>query len=234
MEVAMMLLSLRVLATAAVTALIAAAPTHARAAAKPAPPAQQLRGTLVKIDSRALTLKPAGDGKPVTVALPAHAKILSVSRASLADIKPGSYIGTAATPRPDGTLKALEVHIFAPSLRGSGEGFRPWQGVGGATGTMTNGTVGGLNKSIVGDMVNGTVGGASDGQGVGATLLVKYRGGQQTVLVSPDVPVVYMEPGNRRLLKRGAAVVVFASRGEKGEYVARTVVAGKDGIVPPM
>lgn len=220
------------MAAAATAALTATAPAYAQAKAAPST-SVQLRGTIAKVDSHALTLKQAGDGKLVTVALPAHAKTLSVSRASLADIKPDSYIGTAATQRSDGTLKALEVHIFAPSMRGSGEGFRPWQGAGGATGTMTNGTVGAMNKSIVGSMVNGTVT-ASGGQGVGTTLVVKYRGGQQTVAVPPDVPVVYMEPGKRSLLKRGTAVLVRAARGKKGEWVALTVVAGKGGIVPPM
>ena len=219
----------RALATAATAAaLTAIVPTHAQ----PAPPTK-LRGTIVGISSHALTLKQAGDGKPVTVVLPAHARMLSVSRASLADIKPDSYIGTAATQRPDGTLKALEVHIFAPGMRGTGEGFRPWQGAGGATGTMTNGTVGSMNKSTVGSMVNGTVS-VSGGQGVGSTLVVKYRGGQQTVAVPPDVPVVYMGPGKRSQLKPGTAVLVFAAPDKKGEWTARTVVAGKGGIVPPM
>lgn len=229
-----MMLFPRATAAAAAALLIAAAPAHAQHAARPASFSQQLRGTIARIDSHALTLKQADDGKPVTVALPARVKILSVSRSSLADIKPDSYIGAAATQRPDGTLEALEVHIFAPGMRGSGEGFRPWHGARGATGTMTNGTVGTMNKSIVGSTVNGTVGGASGGQGVGATLVVKYRGGQQTVLVSPDVPVVYMEPGNRGLLKNGTAVLVRAARGKKGAWVASTVIAGKGGIVPPM
>ena len=189
-----------------------------------------MRGTITKIGSHVLTLKQADDGKPVTVMLPAGVKILSVSRASLTDIKPDSFVGTAATPRPDGTLKALEVHIFAPSLRGSGEGFRPWQGAAGATGTMTNGTVG----TTSGSMVNGTVGGASGGQGAGMTMLIKYQGGQQTVAVPPDVPVVYMAPGKRRLLRRGVAVLVSAARDDKGEWVARSVIAGKGGIAPPM
>lgn len=224
----------RALVVAALTtASFAAAPAYAQPAAKPAPSAQKLRGTIAKIGSHALTLKQTDDGKPATVVLPAHARILSVSRASLADIKPDSYIGTAAVPRPDGTLKALEVHIFAPSLRGSGEGFRPWQGAGGATGTMTNGTVGALNKSIAGSMVNGTVT-QSGGQGVGTTLVVKYQGGQQTVIVPPDVPVVYMAPGKRSQLKRGVAVLVLADPGKKGEWVARSLIAGKGGIVPPM
>jgi hypothetical protein len=223
---------LRTLAAAA--ALVAAAPSYAQSAPQPASSMQRMRGTITKIDAHALTLKQAGDGKPVTVSLPARVKILSVSRARLTDIKPDSFVGTAATPRPDGTLKALEVHIFAPSLRGSGEGFRPWQGAAGATGTMTNGTVGATNKSIVGSMVNGTVGGASNGQGVGTTMVVKYKGGQQTVEVPPDVPVVYMAPGKRKLLKRGVAVVVSAERDAKGEWVARSVIAGKGGIAPPM
>ena len=132
------------LRTLAVTAaLVVAAPAYAQPAAQPASSMQRMRGTITKIGSHVLTLKQADDGKPVTVMLPAGVKILSVSRASLTDIKPDSFVGTAATPRPDVTLKALEVHIFAPSLRGSGEVFRPWQGAAGATGRSVSASASG-------------------------------------------------------------------------------------------
>ncbi|MGN6581788.1 MAG: hypothetical protein ACTHJ1_17630 [Bordetella sp.] len=217
-----------VMAAAMTGALIATTPARAQSA-----PSTQLRGTISSVSPHAMTLKTTGGDKPVAVALPAHVRLLSVSRASLAGIKPDSYIGTAATRRQDGTLEALEVHIFAPGMRGVGAGFRPWRGAGGATGTMTNGTAGSLDKGLAGSMVNGSVS-ASTGLGAGATLVVDYPGGRQTVDVSPDVPVVYMEPGKRSLLKRGTAVLVFAARDRSGGWTARTVIAGKDGVVPPM
>ncbi len=139
-----------------------------------------------------------------------------MSLAKLADIKPDSFIGTAATPQPDGTLKALEVHVFAASLRGSGEGNRPWEGADGKTGQMTNGTVG----SLVGTH--------------GTTMKVKYKDGEKTVVVPPDVPIVYMEPGDRGLLKAGTPVLVFPTKNADGSLTASTIVAGKDGTIPPM
>ena len=224
-----MIISLRTLAVAA--ALVASASAHAQST-PPAP--MKVRGVIAKASAHALTLTQTDDGKPVTIALPDKVAIRLVSKARLADIKPDSFIGTAATERPDGTLKALEVHIFAASLRGSGEGFRPWQGAGGATGTMTNGTVGTMTNGTVGSMVNGTVGGAHGGHGGSRTLVVTYKGGQQTVVVTPDVPVVYMAPGTHGVLKRGAHVLVIANPDQNGALTAMSVIAGKGGVVPPM
>lgn len=65
-------------------------------------------------------------GETLSVKLNDQTKVLSVSKATLDDIKPDSFIGTAAVPQPDGTLKALEVHVFAASLRGTGEGHSAW------------------------------------------------------------------------------------------------------------
>ena len=66
-------------------------------------------------------------------------------RSSLDDIKPGSYVGTAAMPQPDGTLRALEVHVMPESMRGAGEGHRPFDLQ--PQSTMTNGTVGTVTGS---------------------------------------------------------------------------------------
>jgi hypothetical protein len=180
-------------------------------------PANRLavRGKIEQVTDTTLLIK-ARNGKDVTVALPANVAVRAVSLAKLGDIKPDSFIGTAATPQADGTLKALEVHVFAASLRGSGEGNRPWMGSDGKTGQMTNGTVG----SLVG--TNGT------------TMKVKYKDGENTVVVPPDVPIVYMEPGDRSLLKAGAPVLVFPTKNADGSLTAATVIAGKDGTIPPM
>lgn len=214
---------------AAIT-LAAAASAHAQAAQA----TQKLRGVIIDGSANSLTLTLTSDEDPVTVAMPAKVAIRMVSMASLSDIKPDSYVGTAAMRRPGGTLEALEVHIFAASLRGSGEGFRPWEGADGVVGTMTNGTVSTANGGSAGNMVNGTVDNASGSQGGGTTLVVTYKGGQQKVLVPPYAPVVYMAPGDRSQLKSGESVVVVASRDKQGKLTARSVIAGVDGVVPPM
>jgi hypothetical protein len=129
-------------------------------------------------------------------------------------IKPGSYIGSAAIPQDDGTLKALEVHVFPPELAGSGDGHRPFDLVKGSS--MTNGSVGDLVVS------NGRV------------LTVNYKGGQQKILVPMDVPIVNLMPGDRSLLKVGVKIVTFVTQSADGTLTAQSISAGKDGVTPPM
>jgi hypothetical protein len=178
-------------------------------------PRVSVRGTIDQVSATSLEVT-ARNGTKTTVELPAKPVVRAVSLAKLSDIKPDSFVGTAAVPQPDGTLKALEVHVFAASLRGSGEGFRPWEGAGGKKGTMTNGTVGNVVTT------NGT------------TMKVKYKEGEKTVTVPADVPIVYMEPGDASMVKKGAVVLVFASKGADGALAANTVIVGKDGTIPPM
>ena len=71
-------------------------------------PPINVRGTITRIDGNTLEIKQQ-DGKLDKVRLAENAKIASVAKASLSDIKPGTFIGTAATPRTDGTLQAIEV-----------------------------------------------------------------------------------------------------------------------------
>ena len=197
---------------AAAAVLAVAASVHAQ----PKPPARLVvRGTIAQIGDATLEVAQR-NGQKVTLALPADAAIRAVSNAKLSDIKPDSFIGTAAAPQPDGTLKALEVHVFAASLRGTGEGYRPWEGADGKSGTMTNGTVGSLVNSS------------------GTTMTVKYKDGEKTVVVPPDVPIVYMEPADRSVLQVGAPVLIFPTKDAQGGLVATTVTAGKNGVVPPM
>ncbi|MBB4292668.1 hypothetical protein GGE16_004747 [Rhizobium leguminosarum] len=154
------------------------------------------------------------DGKDVGIKIGADTKIASVMLTDLSAIKPDSYIGTAAAPQADGTLKALEVHIFPPSMRGVGEGSGPWDMQ--PNSTMTNGSVG----SILG----------ADGR----TLTVKYESGEKKVFIPADVPIVSIEPADRSVLKIGAKVLLLAAKAGDESLSAFAVNVGANGIAPPM
>ncbi len=174
-----------------------------------------LRGTIDKVSDAQLQLTDR-KGEKVDVKLNDKTQVFSVSKGSPADIKPDSFIGTAAVPQPDGSLKALEVHVFAASLRGTGEGHSPWESADGKINTMTNGTIGKL--------VNAN----------GRTLTVNYGDQQKNVIVPDDTPIVTIDPGDRSLLKPGTHIVLFSAADDAGERVATRISAGKDGTVPPM
>ncbi|MGE8336356.1 hypothetical protein [Pseudomonas laurylsulfatiphila] len=156
----------------------------------------------------------ANSGDNLVINLTQDTKVRAVTLANIEDIKPGSYIGSAAIPQEDGTLKALEVHVFPPELAGSGDGHRPFDLVKGSS--MTNGSVGDLVVS------NGRV------------LTVNYKGGQQKILVPEDVPIVNLMPADRSLLKVGVKIVTFVTQGADGTLTAQSISAGKDGVTPPM
>ncbi|MCW8278021.1 hypothetical protein IMF27_22650 [Pseudomonas sp. PCH199] len=156
----------------------------------------------------------ANSGENVTINLTKDTKVRAVTMANIEDIKPGSYIGSAAIAQEDGSLKALEVHVFPPELAGSGDGHRPFDLVKGSS--MTNGSVGDLVVS------NGRV------------LTVNYKGGQQKILVPEDVPIVNLMPGDRSLLKVGVKIVTFVTQSADGTLTAQSISAGKDGVTPPM
>lgn len=177
------------------------------------PSGQRVVGTIEKVDGNKLVVNTGKKGT-LTVVLSPDAKITGVEKASLADVKPGMYIGSGAMPQPDGTQKAVEVHIFAENQRGTGEGFRPWAGA--PHGSMTNGTVGNAVTKV----------------GAGR-LTVKYKGGEKTITVPPDTPVVRFVAGERSELKPGAHVSIFrAVKKPDGTLAADRISVGRGGVVP--
>ena len=202
----------RVLTAAALLAALAATPGVMPAGAQQAAPIR-LRGTIEKVDGNTLLLK-TRDGAEATLTLADNALIVSVVKASLADIKEGAFIGSGAMPQADGSQKALEVHIFAESQRGTGEGHRPWTGA--PNSTMTNGTVG------------TTVTGVD-----GSTITVKYKDGEKKIVVPPGVPIVRYEIGGRSELKPGVSFTVLAAtKKPDGTFSAARINVGRDGVVP--
>ena len=197
-------------ATAAfVASLIGAA--HAQQA-----PQVAVRGTIEAVaDEGANFGVRARSGEAVTVRLNPAASVTQVVAAALADVKPGAYIGVAATPGAGGVQNALEVHIFPQSMHGVGEGFRPFDLAPGST--MTNGALAARVDSVD-----------------GPRLTVTYNGGQQTIVVGKTTPIVALQPGARDDLKVGAAIVARAIKAADGAYDAARVLVGKDGLTPPM
>jgi hypothetical protein len=172
----------------------------------------RVRGAVEKVDGNTLSVK-ADDGAVVTLTLTNDAQVVGVVKATLADVKEGSFVGSAAMPQPDGSQKALEVHIFPETMRGTGEGHRPFTV---PNSTMTNGTVG--------DMVT-----ASDGQ----SLTVKYKGGDKKIVVPPGVPIVRYEIADRSALKPGAHVTATSAvKKPDGTLEAARINVGRDGVVP--
>ena len=173
----------------------------------------RLRGTIESVagDQLQLTLR---NKKEANVTLPQDLRVTWLLTAPIDDIQPGSYVGTAAIAQPDGTLKAMEVQVFPPSMRGVGEGTHPWDM--GADSSMTNGTVGSLVKAN------------------GRTITITYKGGEKRVVVPDDVPIVTYQPTDRAALTKGAHVMINGTRAADGSVVADYISVGKDGLVPPM
>ncbi len=174
------------------------------------------------------------DGTVVAVKVGDSTRFSGRSPASLDRIAQGSFIGTTATPLPDGTLTASEVHIFPESMRGTGEGHRPMDAATGST--MTNATVrsiGGGPAPQMNTMTNATVAKVGAGDGV-RKLSLTYAGGEKVVVVPAGTPIVMVEPADRSMLVPGAQVLVYATRQADGSLSADRVSIGKNGFVPPI
>ncbi|WP_296187063.1 DUF5666 domain-containing protein [Pseudomonas sp. UBA1879] len=173
----------------------------------------RVRGAITAMDGDVLKIH-SNRNEDMQVNLTKDTQVRGVTLAQIADIKPGSYIGSAAVPQADGTLKALEVHVFPPELAGTGDGHRAFDL--GKDSTMTNGSVGDLVTSN------------------GRTMTVNYKGGQKTIVIPDDVPIVNLVPGDRSLLKPGVKIIVQAQPAADGSLSALSISAGKDGVTPPM
>ncbi|TMJ86958.1 MAG: hypothetical protein E6G79_05440 [Alphaproteobacteria bacterium] len=179
------------------------------------PPTVRIRGTIEAIDGSLLTVK-SRDGSEMKVRMTDNVAVVGVANIAMSEIKPGSYIGVSGMPEPDGTQKAIAVHIFPEAQRGVAEGFRPWDLR--PNSTMTNATVAETVAS-------------TDGQNI----LVKYKDGEKKVVVPPGTPIVTFVPGDKSELKPGAKIIIFgATKKDDGTLEANRVNVGRDGITPPM
>jgi hypothetical protein len=175
----------------------------------------RVRGEIVSLDGAVMTVKPLA-GNEIKIKLADNVGVSGVVPFKVADIKPNSYIGVSSIPQPDGTQRAIHVHVFPEALRGVAEGHFPWDNQ--PQSMMTNATVQ--------EMVSGV-----DGQ----TISVKYKDGEKKIVVPKDAPVVTYVPGSMADLKPGAKIFIIAAIPQPdGSFTAARVNVGKDGLTPPM
>lgn len=177
--------------------------------------AVRVRGTIESKDHQTLNVK-ARSGETLKVKLADNAPVRAVVKAPLSDIKPGSFVGITAMSQPDGTQKAVEIHVFPEAMRGTGEGHRPWD-------LMPNSTM--TNATVATEVASNN----------GKTLVLKYRDGQKTFEVPPNVTVVTFAPASDADLKPGEKVFsATASKLPDGTIVASNITVGRNGLNPPM
>jgi hypothetical protein len=199
--------------TTALAALAAGAPPAVAQQAEQAPP-QHIRGTLKSTGDGKITVQ-TPRGRTDTIALPPNAGVFLVTPASLDAIKPGRFVGITSVEE-GGKRVAREVHVFAESLRGVGEGHYPWDLESGPN-MMTNANIAQVQE----------VGG-------GRALKLAYKGGEQTIDLPPNVRVVALDKTTPDQLVPGRQVFVIARKGADGTLTANRVVVGAEGVKPPM
>ncbi|HEX9360709.1 MAG TPA: hypothetical protein VF922_04030 [Bradyrhizobium sp.] len=193
-------------------AMVVASSLYAIAQQPPTP--SRVRGTVEGLAGDELAVKSRG-GEDVKLHMTGDTQVVGITRIAMADIRVGSFIGATTVPGPDGSQNALEVHVFPESMRGTGEGSRPYDLR--PNSTMTNATVA--------ETVEG-----NDGH----TLVVKHKDGEKKVVVSPDTPVVTYVPADKSELKPGAKVIAFIKKLPDGSLETSRVSVGRDGLTPPM
>ena len=186
-----------------------------QATAQTPPPVVRIRGNIVSITPASMVVK-ARSGEVIDLVMADNMRVSEVYPIKLDDIKPGSYIGTAALPQADGTQKAIAVSVFPEAARGTAEGHGPFDLL--PQSTMTNATV-----DDVATMTNSAS---------GRTLKLKYKGGEKTVIVPADAPVVTSRPGDKSLLIPGTSVSLFAQE-VAGKPTVLRINAGRDGFALP-
>jgi hypothetical protein len=175
----------------------------------------RVRGTLEQVNGNVLSVK-TRSGTSTTVPLKDGAPVVAVAKGAMSDIKSNTFVGITALAQPDGTIKALEVHVFPESMRGTGEGHYGWDLL--PNSTMTNAAVAQQVQKVDGNV-----------------LTLKYKDGEKMILVPADAVVVDLIPSDKTDLKPGAKI--FVPRWVKkadGTWEAGVVLVGRDGITPPM
>jgi uncharacterized protein Veg len=180
------------------------------------PQTVRVRGTVEAVDGSMVTVKSRDGQTSYKVKLTDNAAVRGIVKAALSDIKANSFIGVTGMPQADGSQKAVEIHIFPEPMRGTGEGFRPWDLM--PNSTMTNATVAQMVKGVAGDEIT-----------------LKYKDGEKKIVVAPGTVIVTYVPGDKSELKPGAKIfIAAANKKEDGTLEAAAVSVGRDGITPPM
>lgn len=202
-----------ILAAAALGLFAASHVVPALAQTPPAPPPVRVRGTIEKVDGDNLTVK-ARDGAQTKVALTPTTRLQHLVKKSIGDIKAGDFLASTGMKGTDGKIHAIEVRIMPQPTSGGGAQYA-WDL--NPDSVMTNATVGTVSEAPQGKMVH-----------------VKFKDGESEYSIGPDVPILAPVPGDKSLLKPGAAVFLAGPKEADGTVKATFMYVEKDGIKPPM
>ena len=173
----------------------------------------RIRGTIERIDGPVYVVK-SRDGAELKLTVTDNPLYVAIVPATMADVKPGMFVGSAGMMQADGTQKAIEVHIFPESMRGTGEGHYDWDLK--PQSKMTNGNV------------EQTVAGVD-----GPTLSVKYKDGEKKLVVGPDTVVVTYVIGSKDDVKPGTKIFVSAAKKQAdGSLQTPRITYGRNGAGP--
>ncbi|WP_247750297.1 hypothetical protein [Rhizobium sp. 16-449-1b] len=137
----------------------------------------RIRGYIISFNGANLKVK-SREGEDIDVALADGWNVAAVAKASVTDIKPGDFVGIASLPKKEGGDGALEVLIFPPAMKGTGEGSYGWDLK--PNSSMTNATVADAVKGV-------------DGR----TVTVSYQGKEKKISVPDGTPVVTIAPATK-------------------------------------
>jgi hypothetical protein len=175
----------------------------------------RIRGTIERLDGPVFVIKNR-DGAELKLTVTDPPLFVAIVKSTMADIKQGMFVGSTGMTQADGSQKAIEVHIFPESMRGTGEGHYDWDLK--------------PNTKMTNANVEQTVAGVD-----GPVLSVKYKDGEKKIIVTPETAVVTYIAGNRDDLKPGTKVFVAAAKKQAdGSLQTPRITYGKDGLTPPM
>src|ERR1700676_2936121 len=175
----------------------------------------RIRGTIESVDGPVYVVKNR-DGAELKLTVTENPLFVAIVKSTIADIKPGMWVGSTGMTQPDGSQKAIEVHIFPESMRGTGEGHYDWDLK--------------PNTKMTNANVEQTVAGTD-----GPVLSVKYKDGEKKLMVTPETAVVTYVMGDKNDLKPGTKIFVGAGKKQAdGTVQTPRVTYGKDGLTPPM
>jgi hypothetical protein len=173
----------------------------------------RIRGTIERVEGPVYVVKNR-DGAELKLIVTDNPLFVAIAPSTMADIKPGMFVGSAGTMQPDGTQKAIEVHIFPESMRGIGEGHYDWD-----LKPQTKMTNGNVEQTVAG--VDGPL------------LSVKYKDGEKKLVVTPETVVVTYVSGNKDDLKPGTRIFVAAAKKQPdGTLQTPRITYGRDGAGP--
>jgi hypothetical protein len=170
----------------------------------------RIRGTITSLDGDVLSVK-TRDGKDLKINLAPNLTVAAAKAVTLADFKPGAYVGSTAKKNASGVLVASEVHVLPPQ---AAPGHTPWDTAPGDT--MTNANLAKVVKTTSGN-----------------ELTLEYKDGSQKILVPDGTPIVDFVPGDRSLLVPGATIFTGAQVAADGKITTGRVAVSKDGVKPP-